>query len=492
MTPEQLRDRLIAALQTRWTGRMVDSYHASSAAPGRQLPQRLKPGMGYHDAYYEGDHELAFATAAYWEAFGPYLGATADNFMPLVVDSAVERLRVQGLRLGRATGADQLAWDFWQDNDMDLGSDQVHRDAIKLGVAYWMVEKPDGDDAPLITPEHPAQMIVQCSPANPRERLSALKLWAEHDGTVRCNLWTEERLEKWRKRPTDPNLILPPGVKAGEWEKDAGDSGEHGLDEVPVIPVPNVPSMGGHGISDLAPVEPDQQNINKMLADMMLGSEYQAWPQRVLLGVEQMQDENGVNLTAEQAQLALSRTRILRFSSKEAKIDQWDPADLKNYVEARNHLLDGLFSKGRLPINYNARGQLANISADALRAAEKNLIARCEMKKPGFDGGHEDTVRLAFKAVGADDKAKQAMSAEVMWRSLEARTEAELADAAVKKQAIGIPEEIIWEDMGYSPQQIERIKALKLVDGLLEPEPLETPPDPALNGNGPPERVPVA
>jgi hypothetical protein len=49
-TPEQWRDRLEARLTERWV--------------------RARTGMGIYDAYFEGDHQLAFATAAYREAFG--------------------------------------------------------------------------------------------------------------------------------------------------------------------------------------------------------------------------------------------------------------------------------------------------------------------------------------------------------------------------------------------------------------------------------------
>jgi hypothetical protein len=463
---DDLRDRLEARLTARWVGCSFESYHRNAT---KGALSRWRPGLGYYDALYEGDHELGFATAAYWEAFGPYLAATADNFMPLVVDAAVERLRVLGFRWGKATGADDATNEIWQANDMDLGSDQLHREAGKLGFAYWMVDRPPArGDAPLITPEQPNQVIVQCSAANPRVREAAFKMWAEPDGFVHCNLYTRDKVFKWR-RPAAGSVELPYGVKADTWVLDAGDSGAHATPGyVPVVPVPNTPRLGGQGISDLKDVAGDQTNINKLLADMLLTSEYMAFPQRVLLGIEEMVGPDGKTpLTAAEAQLAVSRSRLLRLPAgeqgAEPKIDQWDAVDLENYVKARNHLLDGMFSKGRLPINYNARGQLANISADALRAAEKNLYSRCEMKLPGFDTGHEDTMRLAHRAMGNREQAT-AVTAEVLWRPLEARTEAELVDAATKKQAMGIPLDIILEDLGYSPQKIERIQALRMAD----------------------------
>lgn len=483
---DTIRDRLDQRLTERWVGCAYESYHGRARQTGQSS---WRPGMGYYDALYEGDHELGFATAAYWEAFGPYFAATADNFMPLVVDAAVERLRVLGFRFGKATGADDATWAIWQANDMDLGSDQIHRESGKLGVAYWMVDRPAaGSDAPVITAEQPSKVIVQCSAANPRMREYALKKWDGRDGFIYCNLYTPTHVFKWR-RPAITNVEIPGGVSSADaWVKDEGGSGEHGLGEVPVVPVPNTPRIDGNGISDLKDVAADSARIDKLCCDLLLTSEYMAFPQRVLLGIEALVGPDGTTpLSAADAQLAVSRSRLLRLPPGEAgapepKIDQFDAVDLKNYIEARNHILDGMFSKGRLPINYNARGQLANISADALRAAEKNLYSRCEMKLPGFDAGHEDTMRLAHMAMGDRQRAKQ-MQAEVIWRSLEARTEAELVDAATKKQAIGIPLDVILEDLGYTPQKIDRIHTLKLAEDVFNPAP---PPPPAADTPPPP------
>src|SRR3954451_20577446 len=93
---------------------------------------RRPAGMGVCDAYYEGDHRLAFATAKFREAFGSLFAAIADNWMQIVIDSKAERLKVQGFRFGKQPGADQLAWDIWQANGMDAASSMAHTEAVKL------------------------------------------------------------------------------------------------------------------------------------------------------------------------------------------------------------------------------------------------------------------------------------------------------------------------------------------------------------------------
>jgi hypothetical protein len=63
--------------------------------------------------------------------------------MPLVVESSVERLKVQGFRFGKSVfEADDDAWAIWQENDLDAESDMAHTEAVKLGEAYWLVAPP--------------------------------------------------------------------------------------------------------------------------------------------------------------------------------------------------------------------------------------------------------------------------------------------------------------------------------------------------------------
>jgi hypothetical protein len=470
-TPEQWRDRLEARLTERWV--------------------RARTGMGIYDAYFEGDHQLAFATAAYREAFGAFLRATADNWCPLVVESSVERLKVQGFRFGKSQEADDPAWEIWQANGLDAESDMAHTEAVKLGEAYWLVAPPKNrGDAPIITVEHPSQVIVACDPANRRSRLAALKKWIDEEGYAYANLYLPEGVVKWRSKEE-----LNKGGMQGTrivWVQDTAGSGRHSLGEVPVIALRNSPSMLGGGTSDLQVAIPIQDVVNKLLADMILGAEYQAFPQRVLLGVEKMVDADGQPLTAAQAQVQLSKSRILRFGSKDAKIDQWDAANLDNYVNARQHLIRGLTAKTRTPPHY-VLGEIVNASGDALKAAETGLVAKVRKKMPAFGEGHEDAMRLAFKAVGDDQKAKETR-AETIWGDPESRSLAELTDAMVKQQALGIPEEVIWEKLEYSPTEIDRMRAMKQADELLNPPP--PPVAPQQNGTVPPgppaqDRIPV-
>lgn len=210
LTPAAWLERLEDKLQRRW-------FHQ----------------MAIFDAYYEGDHRLTFATQKFREAFGTLFGALADNWCPIVVDSSVERLTVQGFRFGDQQDADKDAWDIWQANSLDAESDMLHTEAVKLGEAYWLVEPPQGDDPPRISAEHPSQVVVEWAPGNRRQRVAALKKWVGYDGVAYATLYfpdliikyeSESRLDQggqtagkinWRRRRDDPGGPNPLGEEIG-------------------------------------------------------------------------------------------------------------------------------------------------------------------------------------------------------------------------------------------------------------------------------------
>src|SRR6188474_2856304 len=77
-------------------------------SPGKWI-EFLEPRLDYQarrlatfENYYDGEHRLAYATAKFREAFSRWFPPMADNWMQIIVDSSVERLRVQGFRFGEA------------------------------------------------------------------------------------------------------------------------------------------------------------------------------------------------------------------------------------------------------------------------------------------------------------------------------------------------------------------------------------------------------
>jgi hypothetical protein len=112
-----------------------------------------------------------------------------------------------------------------------------------------------------------------------------------------------------------------------------------------------------------------------------------------------------------------------------------------------------------------------NLSGDALVAAETGLVHRCERKTIDWSDPWEETMRVAFKwralarqgwAGSGRDLVRATMTdAEALWKDVENRDPITLTQSLTMLQAIGVPQEILWEKAGFSPQQIKRMKKIR-------------------------------
>lgn len=417
-----------------------------------------------YDAYYEGDHQFSSWLRSVQRMFtgtvlGNLLNGLTNNYMALVVDSAAERLRVQGFRFGDSEDADKDAWSIWQANGLDGQSNMVHTESIKLGEAYWMVT-PNGD-SPLITAEHPSQVIVAHAPGNRRVRLAALKKWREDDGWMRANVYLPDRVVKFRASADPYTPEYPSDQK--KWEQIGSEP--NSLGDVPIVPMPNNPSMLRGGRSDLAggPVSL-QDMIEKTVADLAVGSEYHGLPQRVIMGVEPPRNP----ATGRVIQDAdLNKSRVWYFNSKDARAHEFSQADLDALRKSVDGFIGDLAAQTRIPIYYFRPAAISNISAEALIGLDAGLVSKTNDKKEPFSEGHEETMRLAFKSIDPNDPRAVETSAETIWADTESRSEAQRVDAVTKLNAIGVPLEACLEELGWSPQKVDRILAMQASEGFL-------------------------
>lgn len=410
-----------------------------------------------YDSYYEGDHRISAWLRSTQVAFqgtvlGQLLRDLTDNYMTLVVDAPAERCRVQGFRFGE--DADDEAWAIWQQNGLDAQANMVHTEAIKLGEAYWMVQPtPDG---PVITAEHPSQVIVAHAPGNRRKRLAALKKWSDGDD-IYANVYLPGSIHKWRT--TERQMR----TKTGEAKWTAIGSDANPLGEVPVVPIQNNPSMLRGGRSDLAYGAISlQDQITKTVVDLLISAEYHGMPQRVILGAEPARDENGKPLPFEAA-----KSRLWFFGNPEAKAHEFSQADLDALRNSIDGYIGDLAAQTRIPIYYFRPAAISNISAEALIGLDAGLVSKTNDKKDAFGEGHEEAMRLAFRSMNPSDPRATATDAETIWKDTESRSQAQLTDAVLKESSIGLPFETALEKLGYSPQAIDRILAQRAEESFL-------------------------
>lgn len=421
--------------------------------------------------YYCGNQPLAFASEKFTKAFGNLFSGFADNWTQIVVDAVEERLNVEGFRLGDDPTGDTAAWDMWQANQMDAQSQLAHTDALKLSRCYATVWF--GGDYPEINVESARQVICALKPGSRRERSAALKKWLDDDGYLYANLYLPDRIYKFRSAKPPPASPTRYGtIQAGQavrWQprETTGEAWPlvNPLGIVPVVPLVNRPSLLGVGESELAQVIPIQDSVNKLVADMLIASEYAAYRQRWATGLDIPRDPV-TNEPIEPFKHAVDRLWLANppkdntgHPAGEVKFGEFEATDLNNYVQAIEMLVQHIASQTRTPPHYfYLNGQFP--SGETIKSAETGLVAKARRKMRHFGESWEEVIRLGFMVAGDNGKA-EVTNSQTIWADPESRTESEHMDATVKLLALQVPLEALWERAGFTPQEIARFNQLR-------------------------------
>jgi hypothetical protein len=427
---------------------------------GKMLDAR-RPELERFQAYYEGQHRLAFATSKFREAFGSLFSAFADNLCELVVDAVEERLNVEGFRMGpRGTDADKDAWRIWQANQLDAWSQIAHTTALVKGVVYVLVGPGEDNRTPEITIEDPCHTIVLYEPGSQRRRMAGLKRWVDDGGRLLANLYLPDRVEKYQsneeRRPGDWS-----DMSRVKWERRVVD-GEawplrNRLGVVPLVPLVNKPQLDSEGRSEIASIIPLNDAINKLVADMLIASEFGSYRQRWATGIEvPIDEETGQEL--EPFKAAVDRLWIARGSgdiNNPPKFGEFEQTDLSSFTTAVELLVQHVASESRTPYHYFMQHGGQPPSGESLKSSETGLVAKTTRKQRLLGEGWEEVISLAFRQIGDSEKAA-ILDSETMWRDPESRTEAEHVDALIKMASLGVPHEILWEKWGATPVEIGR------------------------------------
>lgn len=420
------------------------------------LDSRLSGQRGmalkYANYYDSKNTNLEFAQIRFKEAFGEMFNGWQVNFCPLIVDSISERIHVQGFRMTDEPGADKDAQDIWQRNFMDSDSNAVHIDALALGSAYATVWQDPDTGQPTITAESAENVYVQYETGSRRKVRSALKRWHDDWGTEFATLWEPNRI--WTSEASKQSAS-----RQLSWE--TAKSKPNPLKVVPVVPLYNRSRLRVDPFSELEPIIPLADAVSKISADALVASEYAAYPQRYISGLE-VEIDPATGKPRAPFQIAIDR--MLTAEDPNTTFGQFQAADLGNYVKLIDNYVASIAAITRIPFHYFLIGRSGQPpSGDAITSAEAGLVAKVRERQIYFGESWEQVMRLCFLVLG--DKRSEAFNAETIWIDPEYRSHTALVDSAVKLAAgLDVPRPQLWQDVGYSPEQIERFPEQRKVD----------------------------
>jgi hypothetical protein len=415
------------------------------AAHDQQLNQ-----LRAYDAHYEGTQPLSYMHPELVQNLEGQVRQVVINWPRLVVDAVEERLDVEGFRRPGQPEADDKIWEIWQENDMDVGSQRAHVDALVMGRSYLTVGSGDAeDDAPVLCDESALDMFGTVDPRS-REPGPAVRRWSAAGVDQPAAAADHATLYL----PND-TVVYVKGTD-GAWVEESRDT--HDLGAVPVVPILNrARRKHPYGISEMADVLPLSDAACKIATDMMVAANFHAIPRYYATGVSESDfvDEAGNPISVWKSVTG----RIWSTEQENAKLGAFVAADLANFHSTLTALARVVSSLYGLPPHYLGYSTENPASAEGIKSSEARLEKRAERKQRSFEDGHERAVRIAMRILtGRWDKSLNRL--ETIWRDPSTPTVAAKADAAVKLRTANIvPLRQTRQDMGYSPTTIALMEA---------------------------------
>jgi len=413
--------------------------------------------------YYYGRHRLAFATNKFRSAFGSLLKAFADNLCPIVVDTVADRLQVSGFTTEDANPAvAQAATDIWRANRMDRRSGEVHTEALRAGDAYVIVW-PDAAGLPRLYPQAAHQCTVYYDAEAPGLIVKAAKLWRDERQKIwRLTLYYPERIEKYATRPADGSAAL----SGAELPSAAGAFQPHAVPgeawplpnpygRVPVCHFANNAPTNAFGRSELADVIPLQDGLNKSQADMLVAMEFVALPQRWVTGLEVDIDE-ATGLP--KAPFVPGVDRVWAVGAPDARFGQFEGANLEQFVRVQEAFRVEIARISRTPLHHLMPSVAAFPSGEAMKTAEQPLLAKVKDRQVAWGNVWEDALSLALTMAG---QAGPRLACN--WQDPSPRNEQAFIELLLLKKQIGVSDEQLLREAGYTAEQIAAFAAERQV-----------------------------
>ena len=446
---------------------------------------------------YDSDQPSFEPLPHYTQAYNRLIRMARTPWPRLVVDIVAERLAVTGFQIDEAD-INQTLWSLFGLSRMEMLQSQVYAETINLGTSYVSIWPDDG--VPKLAWESAVTVTHEVEPGEPSVVAAALKVWEDTiRGQFRCNLYLPDSIHKWStdRGPVEPNVALSRATwidtmahTGATWKRE-GEVVPNPYDIVPMIPFLIRPNWNGYGRSDLDDLTQVFTRIENLTTNILLAVELGAFRQRWATGLDVPRDPN-TDMPVEPFAVALDRLWI--SENENTKFGSFEATDITGYLKAVSDSVGQLSAVSRIPVTYFVQNELANPpSAASLEASETGLINKVRERQETLGESWEAVVNLAIKMSNDFPAGTGEGLVRVIWKDPRTRSEAQTLDAATKLNSIGAPWEFVMEFIGYSPDEITRMRAARMADTferLLNAPTIQQPGQPAPTNQAPAEVVP--
>jgi len=445
------------------------------------------------ERYYRGEHNLAFATDKFQNAFGSLFREFAMNLCPAICDAIKDKLKVTGFGVeddgGRSGGEgpaprtlNHEARRVWQNNRMGLRSGEIHKEALKNGDAYAVVW-PNAQGEVVIYPNKAANITVVYDEESPGRILWAAKHWRTQNKRTRLNLFYADRIERYisikeseailpeakdfaplgsqallpghpERDETSPRVSHREASQAGKLrsEKDMSHIVRNPYGVVPVFHFANNSDIGMPGQSELESAIPVQDGLNKSVLDMLVAMEFSAYRQRWAAGIEIEYDGEGKAI----APFTAGIDHLWIAQNPNARFGDFEAANLDQFLKVKDSFRIDIASVTGTPLHYLMPHMNGFPSGESLRKGETRFIAKVRDRQEAFGQTWADLMAFALMLDG-HGKGIRLLTA---WEDPAPMSDREVLENILIKKDIGVSVEQALIEAGYGDADIRKMLSL--------------------------------
>lgn len=434
-----------------------------------------EPRFNLCDDYMRGHHRDPYMPPSATEEYKMLRDRAVSNWAPLIVGTPAQGLYVDDFRGGNESGHEAATWTHWQDSGMDARQHAVYRGAFVFGHSFVVTER----EADGVVRSRGLSALSTAAifedPANDLGPAYALTIVKEARTRKRSSeripgtafMWDEEN--KYLVRFDGQKIIS------------IVDQGPHGNTSCPVTRFSCAVDLEGRTVGLVEPIIPLLDRINQTIFDLLIAQSYGSFKVRTVTGMAPPmltqavyeQDVNGEDVWYLNGQVVAAGTagavrkitgaaivkdpntgkpvpapmesnasRWQFAANKDVKFGQLDETPLDGYIASLDMSIKHLSAITQTPPHY-LLGQIANLSAEALQAAEISLQRKIQEFQSIFGEAWERVFRLAGELEGESQIADDT-SAEVVWRDMESSSLSKTADGLLKLSQVGVPMKALW------------------------------------------------
>lgn len=410
------------------------------------------------DDYLHGNHDDPYMPDNCDAEYKLLAQRAVSNWMPLLVDTPAQAMYVDSFRRGVTARQEQLGeplpeWQHWQGSRLDARQIAVHRGALTYGHSFTLTERLRNGKIRTKGLSALRTAALYEDPANDDTPYAALTVtrFAADESRGRARMW-DGRLEY---EVTFGSLGDTESVRVSKVKA-------HGAPECPVTRFAAAVDLEGRTVGVIEPMIQLQNRINQTVFDLLVAQTYASFKVRTVTGMapplrrhpEFLEDGETPNPQAGEPVLDeqgnpiplpvnLSAKRFLFAEDPDTRWGTLDETPLSGFIESLDMSIRHLSALSQVP-PHHLLGQIANLSAEALLAAETALARKVEEFRKSFGESWERVFRLAA-AMSGDTALAEDYTGEVLWRDMEQRSLAQAADALGKlREQLGIPARGLW------------------------------------------------